>query len=163
MRLRWRDEYDKKHYLRYMDNFTIFASNKRVLRKVINAIQEWLEAHGMRLKGNWQYFRTSVRMPDALGYRYGHGYTIIRKGRVLSLKRQVSSYYRQQGSVSPKLAMSLLARVSGLIYCDSRHILERVIPKGIQKTLKDIVRAFQATELVTWEYCMSKYMERKTS
>lgn len=153
--------YGIKHYLRYMDNFTIFASNKRVLRKVISVIKEWLEAHGMKVKGNWQYFKTSVRMPNALGYRYGHGYTVIRKGRLLSLKRQVSSYYRQKGNVSAKFAMSLLARISGLIYCDSRHIFERYIPKGLQKRLKDIVRVFQAMELVTWECCMAKYMERK--
>ncbi len=154
-------KYDVKHYLRYMDNFTVFASNKRVLRKVVNVVRRWLEKHQMMLKGNWQYFKTKVRMPNALGYRYGHGYTIIRKGRLLSLKRQVASYYRQQGNVSPKFAMSLLARISGLLYCDSRHIFEKIIPKGMQKTLKNIVRVYQTTSLVSWELCMMKYMERK--
>lgn len=155
--------YGIKHYLRYMDNFTIFASNKRALRNVIKMIRTWLEEHDLKLKGNWQYFKTQARMPNALGYRYGHGYTVIRKSRFLSLKRQVSSYYRQQGNVSAKFAMALLARISGLIYCDSRNIFGKYIPKGLQKKLKDIVRTFQATELVTWEYCMAKYMERKTA
>ena len=59
------------HYIRYMDNITLYARSKRALDKAIRLVREWLEGHGMRLKDNWQKFRTADRLPCALGYRYG--------------------------------------------------------------------------------------------
>ncbi|MFQ7452944.1 MAG: RNA-directed DNA polymerase [Flavonifractor plautii] len=50
-------EYGVSHYLRQMDNFTIFASSKRKLRKLIRDIQAWLADVGLKLKDNWQVFR----------------------------------------------------------------------------------------------------------
>lgn len=83
-------EYGVSHYLRQMDNFTIFASSKRKLRKLIRDIQAWLADVGLKLKDNWQVFRIGFtprvekareqlpeakqrrrrpRIPSALGYR----------------------------------------------------------------------------------------------
>ncbi len=50
-------EYGVSHYLRQMDNFTIFASSKRKLRKLIRDIQAWLADVGLKLKDNWPVFR----------------------------------------------------------------------------------------------------------
>lgn len=41
-------EYGVSHYLRQMDNFTIFASSKRKLRKLIRDIQAWLADVGAK-------------------------------------------------------------------------------------------------------------------
>jgi len=83
-------KYGVSHYLRQMDNFTIFGSNKRKLRKLLEDMKVWLAAVGLKLKGNWQIFRVGFtplvakahemlpekkqrhrrpRMPSALGYR----------------------------------------------------------------------------------------------
>lgn len=43
--------------MRYMDNFTIYASAKRKLRKVFAFIKNWLNAHDLDVKGNWQISR----------------------------------------------------------------------------------------------------------
>ena len=138
------------HYIRYMDNFTVFASNKKALKRMITVMSAWLKEHGLRLKDNWQYYKTRKRLPDALGYRYGHTYTLIRKHRLLDIKRQVRSYFRQKGDVTAKFAMSLLSRLSGLHHCNSRNIYRRFVPKGLQKKLKAIVREYQRKELMTW-------------
>ena len=50
-------QYGVSHYLRQMDNFTIFGSNKRKLRKLLEDIKKWLAEIGMKIKGNWQIFR----------------------------------------------------------------------------------------------------------
>lgn len=50
-------QYGVSHYLRQMDNFTIFGSNKRKLRKLLGDIKAWLGEIGMKLKDNWQIFR----------------------------------------------------------------------------------------------------------
>ena len=88
------------HYIRYMDNITLFSGNKRELHKAVKEIAKWLEGIGLKLKDNWQVFRTGFtnktqrkrqemtevqqkrrkpRMPCAMGYRYGRGYTLLRK------------------------------------------------------------------------------------
>ena len=45
-----------KHYIRYMDNFTIFSPNKRKLKRAVEYVKEWLIQHGMKMKSNWQVF-----------------------------------------------------------------------------------------------------------
>lgn len=148
-----------KHYARYMDNFTLFSNRKKDLHKVVAVISEWLAERGLRLKANWQIFRTRKRLPDALGYRYGHRYTLIRKTRLLNIKRQIRSYYRQGKRVSAKFAMALLSRLSGLIHCSNQSIRERFVPNGLQRNLKGIVREYQRKELTEW----STYLEQYTT
>ncbi len=84
------------HYLRYMDNFTIFSSNKRKLTKLRKAMEKWLDSRELQLKSNWQIFPTDSRMPTALGYRYGRGYTLLRKRNLLRVKRKLSRYYKKK-------------------------------------------------------------------
>lgn len=144
------------HYLRYMDNFTIFTARKKTIIRIIKEAKRWLKEHGLRLKGTWQYFRTKVRTPNALGYRYGRDYTLIRKGRLLSIKRQIRSYYRSKREVSVKFAVGLLSRLSGLIYCNNRNIYKRFVPNGLQRRLKDIARTNRKEELL-WSTFLESY------
>ena len=99
------------HYIRYMDNITIYARSKRTLDKVIRLVDQWLRQHGMRLKDNWQKFRTDDRLPCALGYRYGRGYTLLRKRNLFRMARQLRRYYRKirrrQRLVKPKTQRAL--------------------------------------------------------
>ena len=62
-----REELGVKHYVRYMDNFTLFGPNKKKLHKAVRAIDQWLRERGMRLKSNWQVFPTKARRPNAMG------------------------------------------------------------------------------------------------
>lgn len=148
------------HYIRYMDNITVFARTKRIARKTVMVVGKWLASHGLMLKGNWQYFKTRKRLPNALGYRFGHTFLVIRKLRLLNIKRHVRSFLKQNGDVSAKFAQGLLSRISGLEHCNSRGIRNKFIPKGLIKQLKDVVREKQGT-LITWEMCLQNYMMRK--
>lgn len=138
---------------------TLFSNRKKDLHKVVAIVSKWLAERGLRLKANWQIFRTRKRLPDALGYRYGHRYTLIRKTRLLNIKRQIRSYYRQGKRVSAKFAMALLSRLSGLIHCSNQSIRERFVPNGLQRNLKGIVREYQRKELTEW----STYLEQYTT
>lgn len=55
-----------KHYARYMDNMTTFGPNKRKLRKLRILVEDWLNAHDLKLKGDcrcsrWQNRSTKSR------------------------------------------------------------------------------------------------------
>lgn len=141
------------HYLRYIDNFTVFAGSKRALGKAIKFVSEWLKKHGMTLKGNWQKFRTSIRLPDALGYRYGRGYTLLRKRNLLRLSRQLRKYYKKLAHgarISASTATGLLSRLGQLRHCNSVRLYARIVKPKTQKALKNIVRDYMRKERRKW-------------
>lgn len=133
-----------KHYVRYMDNITVFGSNKRKLHRLRVKIGEWLESYGMRLKGDWQVFATRDRLPDAMGYRYGHDFTIPRKRNVLKLRRAVARYRKLRDSgrfVPPHLAAGILSRYGQIKHCNHYRLYQE-LNRGerIQHELKTIIR-----------------------
>lgn len=134
------------HYVRYMDNFTLFSSNKRKLRAALEFISQWLEQHSLKLKGNWQIFPVKSRMPSALGYRFGRGFTLVRKKNLLKMKRKVASFKKRMenhAKVPAKLASGIISRVGQLAHCDSMQIKNKLLNKGDLKILKNIVREEQ--------------------
>ncbi len=140
-------------YLRYMDNFTIFTNRKRTADKLIAIIREWLQTHSLDLKGNWQKFRTAKRMPNALGYRFGKDYILIRKKNRLRLKQQLKRYYRmrERGEfITCKFAQGLLSRLGMLRHCNSVSFYEQYVKRKTQKHLKDIVRDYYRKEMLKW-------------
>lgn len=142
-------------YVRYMDNFTIMTRTKKAADRIIEAVGEWLKGHGLKLKDNWQKFRMSKRLPNALGYRFGKGYTIIRKKNLLRLRRQVRRFYkmREKGRfVTMKFAQGLLSRFGQLRHCNSVKLYTE-FPKHTQRKLKNIIRE----EAKKW----STYLEQK--
>lgn len=142
-----------KHYIRYMDNFTIFCNRKRTLKNVKKFMIQWLREHYLELKPNWQIFKSDIRLPNALGYRFGRGYTLLRKHALLNLKRQLKTFYllRERGRKIPlKLAQGLLSRFGMLCHCNSVNLYKRLIHKHTARYLKDVIRKFQKGVTITW-------------
>lgn len=136
-------------YIRYMDNFTIFTNRKKTADKIIFIVSEWLLHHGLLVKDNWQKFRTAKRLPNALGYRFGRGYTLLRKENLLRLKRNLKRYYRirdRNRFVPVKFAQGLLSRLGMLRHCNSVSLYARLVRKHTQRRLKDIVREYYRKE-----------------
>lgn len=136
--------------IRYMDNFTVFCGRKRKGHKIVQLVREWLNNNGLELKGNWQVFRTDARMPNALGYRFGQGFVLLRKKSLLRLKRQLRRFYqlRERGRFIPvKFAQGLLSRLGMLRHCESVYLYGRFVRRKTQRKLKDIVRAYMKFKL----------------
>lgn len=159
-----RKTYNVSHYIRQMDNFTIFSSNKKKLRRVFTCIKVWLSTIGLELKDTWQIFRVGFtlkvewsrkflpkeklrfrlpRMPSALGYRFGHGYTILRKHNLFRLKRYLHAYYYRRdrnGIISFKRASGLISRLGQLRKCNNYQIIKRFYQPKTMFALKKIIR-----------------------
>lgn len=157
-------QYGVSHYVRQMDNFTIFGSNKRKLRKLLEDIKKWLAEIGMKIKGNWQIFRVGFtpkverahqalpkkkqrhrrpRLPSALGYRFGHGYTILRKHNLFRLKQSLHLYYYRRDRnrvISFKRASGLISRLGQLRKCNHQQVLDRHYQPKTMFALKKVVR-----------------------
>lgn len=161
------------HYIRYMDNFTIFTTTKRTADKIIFVISKWLEEHELRLKGNWQKFkirkhmpkestreqRMKRRLPNALGYRFGRGFVLIRKKNLLRLRQCLERFYsmRERGKFIPvKFAQGLLSRLGMLRHCNSKQLYKRFVKKHTQRHLKDVVREYYRKECERWNLFLEK-------
>lgn len=147
------------HYLRYMDNFTIFGSNKRKLHRLRKLIEEWLAGVNLSLKDNWQVFPTRSRMPCALGYRFGRRFTLLKKRNLFRLKRKLNEYYRrkrQHRKISARMATGLISRLGQLKHCNNKNIYEKIYHGKVQKELKQVIRNHMREERLTW----SMYLEQ---
>jgi len=156
-----------KYYLRYMDNLTIFGPNKRKLRKLRLLVEKWLNAHHLRLKGDWQVFPTSSRMPDAVGYRYGRGYTIPRKHNFLRMKQAVARYRKRRDKgrrIFAGMASSIISRLGQLKHCNNTN-LYRIILRGerLIRELKQIIREKNRKEKLTWSMYLAQRARWKSS
>ena len=171
------------HYVRYMDNLTIFGSNKRKLRKLKQKIDAWLEAHSLRLKGDWQVFplpptipkaaqnstrrgitQRKGRLPDAVGYRYGRGYTIPRKHNLIRIRRALKRYRkrREKGAISPKMARSILSRLGQIRHCNNCRIYRALYcGERIERQLKAIIKKHK--EGLTWSMYLAQRAQQKRS
>ena len=160
--------------IRYLDNFTMFHQNKRKLQNAIKEINKWLRRHKMELKGNWQAFkiknktereitkagmsRVRDRLPNALGYRFGRGFTILRKNGLLTIKRDVRrilNKYKRKAYISVKQCQGLLSRLGRLRHCNRVRIYEQYIPVGTQKLAKDIIRRRTRKEQSRWNLVLA--------
>lgn len=156
-----REHFHVSHYIRYMDNFTIFSNRRRTLFKVKQFMDEWLHNMGLELKSNWQIFSTKHRVPNALGYRYGFGYTLLRKSSLLNLKKQLRQYYKRRERgwyISVRFAQGLLSRLGMLRHSNSVNLYAKLVKKHTQRHLKDIVRKWQKSIVgMTWEEALNEY------
>lgn len=175
-----------KHYARYMDNLTAFGPNKRKLRKLRILVESWLNAHDLKLKGDWQVFpvakkqpktplasprrgfaRAKGRLADAVGYRYGRGYTIPRKRNLLHIKRALARYRkrRRQGKpITPRAAASLLSRLGQLRHCNNYHLYQWLFRgERVVRDLKHVVREHRRKENLTWIMFLAQRAAQKSS
>lgn len=174
------------HYVRYMDNLTIFGSNKRKLRKLKAIVERWLNEHQLELKMDWQIFPTANRephqplpaprngvtrqkgrMPDAVGYRYGRGFTLPRKHNLLRIKRALARYRKRkkrQKRIFAGAAASLISRLGQLKHCNNYN-LYRMLFKGqrVMRELKAIVRQKQRKEELSWNMYLERRAKSKSS
>lgn len=78
-----------KYYIRYIDDFVMFDSNKRKLHKARVEIEKYLYNEKLSLKSNWQVFKTDCRPIDFLGFKFYRDKTILRKKNSLRIKRRL--------------------------------------------------------------------------
>ena len=179
-----RERMGVRHYVRYMDNLTLFGTSKRQLHRAVRQIDQWLRGHGMRLKANWQVFRVGFsrraeqkragmseayrkrhlpRLPNAMGYRFGRGFMLLRKKSLLRTKRQLGRVYRRidrQSPVAFRTAAGLLSRLGQFKHCSSHDIRQQIVRVGLLRILKSVVRVETRRRKEAREWLISMCLER---
>lgn len=89
----WMKETERcRHYFRYCDDVVILHSDKQYLHSLRNKIDFfWASKLNLKMKENWQVFPADARGIDFLGYRFSHGFTLLRKTTAINCKRKMAN------------------------------------------------------------------------
>lgn len=110
-----------------MDDMVLFGRNKKELHKCKIQIEEFLHnKEHLKLKENWQLFKTDSRPLDFLGYRFYRGYTTLRKSNFLRIKRRIKKIYKKN-KITVKDAAATLSYYGWLKYCDSYNFNQKYV------------------------------------
>lgn len=81
-----------RYYFRYCDDMVILAPDKATLWAVFYKCVDYLQNElQLNVKNNYQVFPVNNRGIDFLGYRFFHGYTLVRKRIVKSMKQKLNN------------------------------------------------------------------------
>ncbi len=145
-----KEELKVPYYLRYMDDMLLFYRNKKELRKIKVKIEEYLKNENLNLKENWQLFKVDSRPVDFIGYRFYRGYTTLRRGNFLRIKRRAKRIYKKK-KVTLTDASAMISYYGWLKHCNSYNFTQRYIKPYINiNELKGVVsyanRRFKKTK-----------------
>lgn len=150
--------------VRQMDNITMTGPSKKKLHAARQALDDGMRRLGLTMKGNWQLYSTVFtrkaqrrrltmtdrqrqlrrpRMVSAVGYRFGHTHTILRKRNFLRLTRQCRRVKKKLDNMIPvpfQQAAGLLSRIGQLKHCDSLNLRVKYVDPIKVKNLKEVVR-----------------------
>jgi hypothetical protein len=105
--------------------------------------------------------RPKMRMPDAVGYRYGRGYIIPRKHNLIRMKRAVKRFRKreEQGKKAlASMAASLMSRVGQLKHCNNYRIYKYLFHgERLVRKWKRAIRAKQRKEALTWSTFLEQW------
>lgn len=104
------------YYVRYMDDMVIFGSNKRELHRMRQAIGNYLNGIGLKLKRNWQVCRFHTvkngedryRFLDFMGFRFYRNRITLRKGIMLRMTRRAKRYNKHKSIYAARQMLSAL-------------------------------------------------------
>lgn len=107
------------NYFRYLDDMVIFASNKPQLHKILFEIKQYLLLNlKLEVKGNYQVFPVDDRGVDFVGYRFYHGYTLLRK----SIKQNFARMIKRRRNDA-----SIAAYNGWAAHCNSKKLLKKLL------------------------------------
>lgn len=115
-----------KYYIRYMDDMVLFGPNKRELHKVFKEVKRLAESRGLKIKGNYQLFKTSSRPLDFLGYRFYRNRTTLRRRNFLRITRRIRKISKKN-TLCFKDACAVVSYMGWLKHSDSAHMYEKYI------------------------------------
>ena len=123
-----------------MDDMVLFSNNKKELRKCKYAIDEFLAREHLRIKENWQLFKTDSRPIDFLGYRFYRGYTTLRRSNFLRIKRRIKKISKKE-ELNFKDACAIMSYNGWIIHSDSYNYTQKYLKPYVDfKKVKEVIK-----------------------
>lgn len=135
-----------KYYFRYCDDIVILHSSKQHLHNFRKLTQEYIKKLKLNLKDNWQIFPIDARGLDFLGYRFFHGYTLLRKSIAKRFKNTIKHIRENWRSMKPiTVISSVMSYLGWFKYANCRNLINKYIDDTIYWIVKNKSREMQIT------------------
>ncbi len=135
-----KEELKIKYYIRYMDDMVLFSSNKKNLRATKTEIDKYIAPEHLKIKENWQLFKTDSRPLDFLGYRFYRGYTTLRRANFLRIKRRIKKISKKQ-KLNFHDACAVLSYNGWIIHSNCYNYTQKYIKPYINyEKCKEVIR-----------------------
>ena len=143
-----KEELGAEFYIRYMDDMTIFSTDKQRLHEIRKAIEEYLgtKLH-VHLKDNWQVFPLAEtkddnhgRCLDFMGFKFYRKYTSVRKSILYRVRRKANKIDKKNREGKPVTWKDATSMISYMGWIDKtntyQYYLDYIKPKVIIKSMK---------------------------
>ena len=127
-------------YIRFVDDMVLFGTNKRKLRRAVEAMNEYLKTNlGLKLKDNYQIWKIHSRPIDFVGFRFYKNKTLLRKKIYFRLCRRLRNV-KKANYITVTQAQGLLSLTGWLTHINGlKFYKERIYPIAPKWKLKSIV------------------------
>lgn len=159
-----KNELRAPYYMRYMDDCVILSRNKKELRKMKEAIENYLNnILNLKLKDNWQIYRfvdindSNGRDIDYMGFRFFRNKVILRKSllkriyrKALKLRKKSDLYYKEHigTGITERDAMSMLSLLGWTRHADVYNYFQKYLkPLVNPRYLRKKVAAYKRKEI----------------
>lgn len=130
-----KEKYKVKHYFRYVDDMVFLAGTKDELRHILDVVRESLSELRLELKPNWQIFPVDARGIDFLGYKFYHGYTLLRKSMKKKIFKRIGQFNR--GEIKSDAFQKSMASWHGwIIWADTYRLRNKINDTIIKKEIQ---------------------------
>lgn len=135
-----KEELKVPYYIRYMDDMVLFHRNKKELHKIRIEVEKFLNKENLKLKENWTLFKITDNNPlDFLGYRFYRGYTTLRRGNFLRVKRRIKRVYKK-GKINYTDASAIISYRGWLKHSNSYNYQQKYLRPYIDiRKCKEVV------------------------
>lgn len=120
-----------KYVIRYADDIVVLGDDKKALHKLFDDMQTYLnDILHLTVKGNWQIFPVDARGVDFVGYRFFHGYTLLRKSTCKRMKAKLKSVdwkVSEYGTLTYRQWCQINSYRGWLKWCDGYRLSEKYL------------------------------------
>jgi hypothetical protein len=110
----------------------ILSDNKRWLHDIRIILESQLSTIRLELKSNWQVFPVASRGIDFLGYRFFHGYTLLRKTIANGIKESMKEVKQKWERIPAQTVISRVMSYYGWMqYSNCRNLKNKHIDDEI--------------------------------
>jgi len=114
-----------KFYVRYMDDFVMFGSNRRKMKELREIVIEELAKLNLELKPNYQLFSFYERGLDFIGYRFFYKHTVLRKRNYAHIIKQAKELNKKK-FITVHDAQSFISRIGMLNHAHCPDLFKKV-------------------------------------
>lgn len=104
----------------------LLGNNKKILNNNRILIEKYLNNENLKLKENYTLFKVDSRFIDFLGYRFYRGYTTLRRGIFLKIKRKVKKIHKKN-FISLHNAYSMISYYGWIIHSNYYNYYNKYI------------------------------------